>query len=551
MKRLLRAARRIALASCLASTAPPIGAADEPTSGNGITALYLRWTGAVPYQEHDVKYLLVDLKSTTDPQGRGSILVMMPLVDVLRDDAGRPIIQVSDPGTGGDFRLPGSAAPTSGLEVARAVWDGSLAKDTPLVVTLPIRLIADAELKKAVLDGAQVQLSKRAEARDSAYSTARFSGDFERAEKSVILLPAKEIRVVCLTPGLQDIAFVLEGSPTLAGVHHLQATVPARWLGFAYGKGGVALSARFFFEAYTDDHSRVDVNRVVHDVADLVLSEDGRGSTAHATSGLAADVSILVTRDELRRLSQSSRWKEKITVSVGSNEDANLLLKMFHDRDVDTFSLSAQETADWLDRSFRVHELLNDPGFVTELNAATAKETLSTEEVERFRSKLNAHASAGSGGIMASVPGVGSLGLAGGGSSSDAEGSKENDRKEFLNFLRDLKQLAQKSKVPFHPTLKYALVDRARLNRALDSSMVLHRAGKVATLQLSSPFTTAHPTIDPDRPKPTAGTDLAGTKQFLQRREEVARLSLEAAARLKAIRDGAIEEVDPRARPEE
>jgi hypothetical protein len=520
---------RLSLPLLLVLSVASAATADEPRpagQGGRVTVLRQRVTGVVHYRGHDVRYIVADVRPPIGEESSsgGSTLFIVPVADFARDAEGRPVLLVSDPETGGDFRLPGASGAASAHDVARAVWDRQLDPSAAVLATFTVVFQGDLEMKKAVLDGALVQLSKRVESRDSAYAEPGRSGDFERAEKSVGLLPAIKVRIECLTPGMEDIAVEVDGHPTLSREMRFQARVPARFIGFALGKGGLAMTARYSYEAIDVGGARVSARRVARDFVNLLLKEKGLG---RAEQGPGDNFTMLVTRDEVNRLSRSSDWKDSLVVEVDDEDDARVLFDLFQKNDSDLFAVRADEVDSWLKENFRVRELLNDPNFIERLKKAASDESLSQADYDYFKSELEAKSSAGSGGGGVSILGI--VGVGGGGGSSDAsaKGTKTSDRKAFQNFLRHLASVDVSGKISIFPSVDYALVSTARLEGSLATRLEIRRRGPVTTVQLSSPFNSMAPTLRGEQSSIPSGWK--EEKARLELRERAAHKAEEAA----------------------
>lgn len=324
-------------------------------------------------------------------------------------------------------------------------------------------------------------------------------GDYERADKSVIILPAEEVRIVPAAKGvkwLEDVAFTATGNPSLGDRLHPQGTVPARFLTQFFSAAGLELAAEFYYECYSEARSELVAQRTVENLVNQFIEEHGQGKLRYDKGeGQKGEIEILATRDQVQKLTRSSRWRERLIARGASTEEINTLLSLFQKNDADLFAVTEKQVEDWPPHILCEVEALRQPGVAKVLEEASNKETLTEQDFEKLRSELKTLQTRKTGGGGGSFLGIVSFGAGGGFEFARADALREQERRYLHDFVRSLNTYRKEGHFPVPPKLDLCLLSKQQIHWALNVEYGLALAGKVATHRMTSLFSSAAETL--------------------------------------------------------
>jgi hypothetical protein len=498
--------RRGALAAPLGILAMGPGGAQADTPGSesnpGATnILYKVVAGNAPYRGKEVPYIYVRNDSPTSPDRvGGSSLVYCPPCDFVRDEQGRPIIEISDPTRGGDglyvpSRDSGSTVYyQNARDLADVVAKGVVAPDIPVNVAFDLRLHDEPALRKTIWRACLAQLQPVE--RRGGLSTADTRGaELARVMRAVYMLPAHSLILRCGSPGLETIGAELTNSPMLGDRLPVQFVTTARYLNQVFSRAGVLMYLEFTFSTYGEGISFIDAEQSANAIINLLMESQGGGGTIARANGNSTHVEVLTSRQALDRTSQALQFRGRVLIRAATTEDINILLGLLQRSEPDLAGNTVDQAQAYLDANFDRVKALTMPGYLSVVKDGKNVEQLTDEEHEKlFAEFQSSFQRAQSGGGFALGPA--SHGSGSGSEDASSKAWKEQRRDQIRRFVSDLHTYTLQGHLPVQPKVDYRIVAVHRIQSDFQQQYILQRAHRgIRTNTLGCGFTTARPTL--------------------------------------------------------
>lgn len=482
----------------LVAACVPVAAADPPPTtpaekGNTSLLLHLRQTGTAKYERLQIPYILATVR-TADGTKEGTVAFYVPPCDFARNAAGKPLIELTDPATFGDFTLPGRDAPCTVEEFAKAVSGKIVLPETKVIVTLTIQFHSHAAIEYEVLKAVRAQTGLKVE--QPLAKTAAPPPDItelSRAQQSLQILPAGSVTFSPQLVAFGPVEFKHKGTP--AQEIRVQAEVPARFVNALNSTGGVEMKATWAFAGYDQEINRAAVKKQTEDFSERTVTALGKGKLAHDKFGGKGDIQILTTRQELDSLNADSKWKEEVVVSAGDREMAKSLLELLARKEADIFATTADEVQRLLEDFASGLKDLKSDGLTTLLDELVNSDTLTNDQIDTFRKEASSATRRGNSAESTSVLGLVGHSKAGGYEIAETKLLDTADRKALLNIMKSLRTYRKEGRFPIPKDLDLRLVNKSRLQKDLEQQMSIILAGTVRTHALTTAFGSAKPTL--------------------------------------------------------
>jgi hypothetical protein len=497
--------------------APPTGdrppAAPSQERGNATTRLSPVMSGKARFQGVDVQYVLIENEGV--PQ-----LGFLAPVELARDGSGKLEVHISDPDTGGPFRVSPPDGPPQELkaeELARAVHQGTypnLDRSAPVLVRMDLLLHSSDALRNEVLITALDQMKREAKSRGQDGELQGLTLD--QARRKVQIMLVQDFRLRCRTFGLEDDIVCWEDNPSLAGRISVQARVPVRFIAHLYGPTGVDFVAEYRFRAFNYQVSSLRAQRIVDELIKAFFEEEGDGRTSlrRQGSGDSEEVEILVTREKFENMARESRWSHFVEIVGGDPAILQDLITLWQGVDADTFKVAEHDVGRYLLDTQHWKEALEQEGYRTLLARVQANEQLNQTDLSNAWSEIQtlSKSKARGGGLTAIFKG---FGLGGNYQSFNAfakgVGNAEQAREAVTNFLRALNVLREEGYLPMPKKLDLYLVSEWKLRRQLVTHFQVKLAGLVGLKTVVWRFNSAQPALEwetgPSSPSPPAESE--------------------------------------------
>src|SRR5262245_1327168 len=459
-------------------------------TGNSYPKLLPMASGTVTYRGVDVRYLF--LQQPGVPR-----LAFVAPVDIARDEAGRLNITLQDPVTNGDFAFPqgdGTWKRIGPQELAQAVAERKIDRDTKVLVTIEFDLHSDTGIRDEVFCAAMDQIQHEARQKPAEHWLVKM--DTAEARRKVTILPAREFRIRCATKGLEDVAFVWEKYPTLREKARMttRAEVPARFLAALYSSAGADLVAEYRYDGFDERFTRLLARDFVDELINQFLKETGKGE--HRLN--ETDAKVLITRDKVQKLQRNSRWVRNLIIYGNDPALMGTLFELFQRVQLDLFAATEQQVVDYLRETLDWIKVQEKPSYIDLFKKVDAKEELTEKDYEEAHGLVHAVSKArgGGGGFQAVFKGV-PFGANGEFIKFDAKAVARTDelKEAYRNAASMLSAVQKGGHVEIPKDLDLLLVDTKELRRDLTTHLEAILADEIQTLTVSSPFNSARRTL--------------------------------------------------------
>jgi len=443
--------------------------------------------GAVDYGNVSVQYLLFDAG------GQHPRLGYIPPASLELHESGEPKIYIADPATKGAVRvtLPSDAVKLihEPSELAKAVQLGELPPDLPVEVTIQVRFNDSEGLKALALHSAMDQLVMESRL-DIATKIASFP-NVETLLKRTGKPTVNELRVICDSPGLEDVVFVLPVNPNLHRTIQLQAIVPAAFISRIFTRGGALFRAEFHYHSVASSRNAAYVEQHANDFASAVIDEFGKGDFAAKENAHIENFELLVTRDGFQKFLTKTEWRESIVVESDDPETRNKLLDLVQKFDADVFAVNNIRVQEFIARNYEWRNANIQWGEASFWGKVKSDESLSDREWEDAHAFLQAafeKTSSGGGfsAILKKLP-IG-VNFNSDNTFVEAKAMSAQQRAAALNFLREIDKQETKGNFPIPSDVDLLLISSSKLKADVSKHFSLNTISKVLAETVSSPF---------------------------------------------------------------
>lgn len=140
-----------------------------------------------------------------------------------------------------------------------------------------------------------------------------------------------------------------------------------------------------------------------------------------------------------------------IVIRGASPEEINFVTSFLQKMDQNVFAAAADDVQKYLERVYRIEDLLRQPGVIESLENLSNVQKYDEQELDRFFSNFQSRASSSQGGGALSL---GFFSIGGGGEAKqETEAQKQHRRDLMRKFVADLNQRRLTGKWPVHPQL--------------------------------------------------------------------------------------------------
>lgn len=477
----------------LAQVAP---ARCEGTGGDA-TALVVQSNSTVSYRTYEIPYFVAQVsKINMGPLDREERLYVMPLVDIVRDIDGRPVVMMNSPETGGRLVLNGIRYETP-EELALAVEDGTVDPNTPIAVRLQFTFSVPRELKLAVYKAAKGDFGYD---RVSCQDFTRLYVENGGTELSNLVgrIPPRRVKIVCRNPGLEQVEFALEDNTTLGDTMSISSKqpVPARFVCWLLNPtSGVDFHALLYSGAYRQGEVQAKIVQILDEICSNIVKELGDGGMKIETSnGAGVDFHVLAQREQCLEVIRRSGYRERIAI-IGDPDAVDSLWEKLEKGYLDIMAVAEDDVSDFFLKNLRWLEMLREPSTVELLQRMSNDHDLTETDrsaMKHLLSTLSEHTQGG-GGI--SIPKIISLGGGGGKWKEGANLSQEKTDDYYRHMAQCLNNISVNGFLKLPAELDLVLVNTKKLERDVRQDIIFHTDGPLTTIALAFDFSSDIPSV--------------------------------------------------------